>query len=68
MNKEINIKCQKLMLFVSIALSISSCASSSHNLINSSYVQASADGLSLNGEKLEKPFDPSIGCSIKWKN
>lgn len=22
----------------------------------------------LNGEKLEKPFDPSIGCSIKWKN
>ncbi|MEM2760604.1 MAG: thioredoxin family protein [Nitrososphaerales archaeon] len=22
----------------------------------------------LNGEKIEKPFDPSIGCSIKWKN
>jgi peroxiredoxin len=21
----------------------------------------------LNGEKLEKDFDPSIGCSIKWK-
>jgi peroxiredoxin len=21
----------------------------------------------LNGEKIEKPFDPSIGCSIKWK-
>lgn len=22
----------------------------------------------LNGEKIEKTFDPSIGCSIKWKN
>lgn len=22
----------------------------------------------LKGEKLEKDFDPSIGCSIKWKN
>lgn len=22
----------------------------------------------LNGEKIEKAFDPSIGCSIKWKN
>ena len=22
----------------------------------------------LNGEMLEKDFDPSIGCSIKWKN
>ena len=22
----------------------------------------------LHGEKLEKEFDPSIGCSIKWKN
>lgn len=22
----------------------------------------------LEGEKLEKDFDPSIGCSIKWKN
>lgn len=22
----------------------------------------------LRGEKLEKDFDPSIGCSIKWKN
>jgi peroxiredoxin len=22
----------------------------------------------LNGEKIEKDFDPSIGCSIKWKN
>jgi peroxiredoxin len=22
----------------------------------------------LNGERLEKDFDPSIGCSIKWKN
>jgi peroxiredoxin len=22
----------------------------------------------LGGEKLEKDFDPSIGCSIKWKN
>jgi peroxiredoxin len=22
----------------------------------------------LNGEKIEKPFDPSVGCSIKWKN
>ncbi|MGC1928898.1 MAG: thioredoxin family protein [Candidatus Nitrosopolaris sp.] len=21
----------------------------------------------LNGEKIEKPFDPSVGCSIKWK-
>jgi peroxiredoxin len=21
----------------------------------------------LNGEQIEKPFDPSIGCSIKWK-
>ena len=21
----------------------------------------------LNGEKIEKDFDPSIGCSIKWK-
>jgi hypothetical protein len=21
----------------------------------------------LKGEKLEKDFDPSIGCSIKWK-
>jgi len=21
----------------------------------------------LNGERIEKPFDPSIGCSIKWK-
>ena len=20
----------------------------------------------LNGEKIEKPFDPSVGCSIKW--
>jgi len=22
----------------------------------------------LKGEKIEKPFDPSIGCSIKWKS
>jgi hypothetical protein len=22
----------------------------------------------LNGEKIEKDFDPSVGCSIKWKN
>ena len=22
----------------------------------------------LNGEKIEKPFDPSVGCSIKWKD
>ena len=22
----------------------------------------------LHGEKIEKDFDPSIGCSIKWKN
>ncbi len=22
----------------------------------------------LNGEEIEKDFDPSIGCSIKWKN
>jgi hypothetical protein len=22
----------------------------------------------LRGEKIEKEFDPSIGCSIKWKN
>ena len=22
----------------------------------------------LKGEKIEKDFDPSIGCSIKWKN
>jgi hypothetical protein len=22
----------------------------------------------LNSEKIEKDFDPSIGCSIKWKN
>jgi len=22
----------------------------------------------LNGESIEKIFDPSIGCSIKWKN
>ena len=22
----------------------------------------------LGGEKIEKDFDPSIGCSIKWKN
>jgi hypothetical protein len=22
----------------------------------------------LKGEKVEKDFDPSIGCSIKWKN
>ena len=22
----------------------------------------------LKGERLEKDFDPSIGCSIKWKN
>jgi hypothetical protein len=22
----------------------------------------------LSGEKIEKDFDPSIGCSIKWKN
>lgn len=22
----------------------------------------------LNGERIEKDFDPSIGCSIKWKN
>jgi hypothetical protein len=22
----------------------------------------------LRGEKIEKDFDPSIGCSIKWKN
>ena len=21
----------------------------------------------LSGEKIEKEFDPSIGCSIKWK-
>jgi hypothetical protein len=21
----------------------------------------------LNGQKIEKEFDPSIGCSIKWK-
>jgi len=21
----------------------------------------------LDGEKIEKDFDPSIGCSIKWK-
>jgi hypothetical protein len=21
----------------------------------------------LSGEKIEKDFDPSIGCSIKWK-
>jgi hypothetical protein len=21
----------------------------------------------LSGEKIEKTFDPSIGCSIKWK-
>jgi hypothetical protein len=21
----------------------------------------------LNGEKIERDFDPSIGCSIKWK-
>ena len=24
-------------------------------------------GAFLNGEKIEKDFDPSIGCSIKWK-
>jgi hypothetical protein len=22
----------------------------------------------LRGEKIENDFDPSIGCSIKWKN
>jgi hypothetical protein len=22
----------------------------------------------LNGETIEKDFDPSIGCSIKWKS
>ncbi|HET7148674.1 MAG TPA: thioredoxin family protein [Candidatus Nitrosopolaris sp.] len=22
----------------------------------------------LNGEKIERPFDPSVGCSIKWKD
>ena len=22
----------------------------------------------LKGEKIEKDFDPSIGCSIKWKS
>jgi hypothetical protein len=22
----------------------------------------------LNGEKIEKDFDPSVGCSIKWRN
>jgi peroxiredoxin len=22
----------------------------------------------LNGEKIEEPFDPSVGCSIKWKD
>ena len=24
-------------------------------------------GLLLDGGKIEKDFDPSIGCSIKWK-
>jgi len=22
----------------------------------------------MNGEQIEKPFDPSVGCSIKWKD
>ncbi|MEM4323950.1 MAG: hypothetical protein QXO37_08860 [Candidatus Nitrosocaldaceae archaeon] len=21
----------------------------------------------LRGERIEKPFDPSVGCSIKWR-